>query len=410
MHRVTSPCIKEWGPKTQARLASDQELSIFNTSPDEVLYRSISPYIYYQPVDTAYTYILQYAWSATSFPMPYTSKLPLVLQKFAFVYGPSISHPTLQHAVCAIGASSLFGPDEVKVGGYTMRACQALRYRLSNPAEIDEGDLFASFLLAMDSAVAHRDQYKMHVQGFVSIMNHLHTTVKLKSYTLEQSWQTARDHLLFTLLYIRVRPSYFGPTVDEVVVYLCESSHKILGNGALKERLNYQRMDAKVASNSVQNISYICRQTGIWLVGCLLTFSKKNTCGVFRSYLISGLLSLDARPVLDFLNEEAGSTSARLECLPYKYEAGMSNVPFEVMDLISRHLLPLLLVVLNAPSEYEGRYSKAGIAAASSFSAFTRHFESIVLGLPSYNSESAQKAGEINLANHPVTDTSSTFY
>jgi hypothetical protein len=244
-------------------------------------------------------------------------------------------------------------------------------------------------------------------------MKHLHTTAKLNSYTLERSWQTAREHLLFTLLYIRVHPSYSALAVDKVIVHLCEYSYRILGSNALKERLSYQRMEAKVASNSVQNISYICQQAGIWLSGCLLAFGNRKKCGIFRSYLYSGLVSLDAGPVLDFLNKKVDSTLARIRCLPYKCEEGMFSVAFEAMDLISRHLLPLLLIVLNAPSVYQGRYSKVGIAAASSFSTFTRHFESIVLKMVSdavYNTKSVRKAAwvpeiEVNSANHPIIGT-----
>lgn len=179
--------------------------------------------------------------------------------------------------------------------------------------------------------------------------------------------------------------------------------------------MDYQRIDAKLASNSVQNTSYICRQLCIWLAGCLLVFAKTKECKIFGSYLSSCLLSLDAGPVLDLLNEEAYSTWTRVEHLPSTFEKGMSYVAFEVMNLISRNLLPLLFVVLNAPSICEGRRSKAGVSAAFSFSAFTRHFESIIFRMPSAGPHARktnwmEKSGEVGLGIHLITSTHSQLY
>src|SRR5579862_2303706 len=149
MNRISTPCVKEWGPKTIARSALGKRLSMYATTPDEApLPPSRAITVYDSAIELHEVQLLQIAYSRTFKHYRYVNRLMELFTKLAFVYGPSISHPSLRYAVCAYISSWSDIPTIPVSMEYSQRAVQALRRRLNEPTSVDEGDLFAVSLLA----------------------------------------------------------------------------------------------------------------------------------------------------------------------------------------------------------------------------------------------------------------------
>ena len=133
------------------------------------------------------------------------SPIPLsLLKEFAVVYGPFISHPSLQHAFCAYGTSFQQLPSEellLRQTEYTARARQMLIAKLDNPGMVDEGDLFASALLALCSEPGSYE-FDVYVGGFLKIMKCLHSLGgdSTNDYPLGHVWPAMRDGLVDYIL------------------------------------------------------------------------------------------------------------------------------------------------------------------------------------------------------------------
>ena len=82
-----------------------------------------------------------------------------LIPKFTLVYGNSISHPSLHHAIIlyCVGKFPEFS-DSRTITEQSQRARQALDRRLKRRDLLDEGDLFAAFFIALfNNSVDHED-------------------------------------------------------------------------------------------------------------------------------------------------------------------------------------------------------------------------------------------------------------
>jgi hypothetical protein len=91
------------------------------------------------------------------------------------VYGPTVNSQSLRKALL------IFSGMVTSAGSFGLREAENLQdaivvLRRKSPATFNEGDLFASFLLAF-SSWARPDQqaedYKAHLRGFIALLNHL---------------------------------------------------------------------------------------------------------------------------------------------------------------------------------------------------------------------------------------------
>jgi len=119
--------------------------------------------------------VLQFALSLTP-PHQYTGSLDVKLffRSVASVFGPFIDHPTLRHATLAYCTASYDIIDPLQHLRHATSACSALRRKLNDPTTLDEGDLFASFLLALWArASQHFGALASNMLGFTLIMKQL---------------------------------------------------------------------------------------------------------------------------------------------------------------------------------------------------------------------------------------------
>jgi len=99
---------------------------------------------------------------------------------FGSQYSPFINHASLRPALCALALcfKKRFLSDKVQIEGtpekYISQAQRSLIQKQSCPTTIDEGDLFAAFLLSFTQRrLDHR--FMIHCRGAISIMRHLLT-------------------------------------------------------------------------------------------------------------------------------------------------------------------------------------------------------------------------------------------
>src|ERR1700730_11987306 len=130
-HNTPNECIKIMGPKTEV-------LHSRSGGDDSFISRTVTAY------DPSITEGDQWILMGTKVLAsdPFHSFQPMFnfFEKLSLVYGPSISHPALRHAVCAFTCSRLPKHDFIRELEYTQLACNALGRRLQNPAVLDEGD------------------------------------------------------------------------------------------------------------------------------------------------------------------------------------------------------------------------------------------------------------------------------
>ena len=157
-----------------------------------------------------------------------------LIQKFASLYGASITHPTLHHAVCAYSAFSCSGPaesDSYSTEEFIRRTWAVLRQRLNNVPVLDEGDLFATCLLAMCEP-DEPDRFYVHLEGFISFVKFFFAKSQgdLSVYTLSAFWETGRDELVYSIWQSAIKPS----RKDRIVARLDKVVRKVVGNAAFR--------------------------------------------------------------------------------------------------------------------------------------------------------------------------------
>ena len=202
------------------------------------------------------------------------SRINLV-KTFAVVYGPLIQHSSLQHAICATIVNNSPISDDTPL--YVGRACKSLKLRLNDPNIIDEGDLFATALLAMLDWTSP-ERYETHVNGFLAIMRHLYSRSNdnSKSYQLGALWKTVRDMMLA----IAVEGNHVCADLPDFVVsvlHLSEESQEIC------EQIGQ-------TYGQPSGIAFVSD----WFAGCLETLAMQPNSVPFRSYILSCLANMKA--------------------------------------------------------------------------------------------------------------------
>ena len=206
-NNIASQCIKTWGPKKEKTKTLPNKVQPF-TRPSSPSLPPLtppkkSPSTYSPSLESTHIRILQHAYFE-GFNFSRTSQdltLLRLFHKFAFTYGPWISHDSLRHAIIALTISRQIVPSTpAKLATELAAARNALRRKLNNPKDVDEGDLFTAFLLAQCYLDSGEEEATIHVQGFLTIMRHLFFAAgkTVCAYTLGMFWRTARDEILST--------------------------------------------------------------------------------------------------------------------------------------------------------------------------------------------------------------------
>lgn len=125
--------------------------------------------------------------------------LAALLRKFRVIFGASISSLSLRHAMLAL-ADTLNPSTNLNTNrgeAHTANFCKALMTKTR--AQIDEGDLFAAFLLALDSCVRGEfSTFLIHLKGVAALLNELTKKASSEGYLIQlhMFWPLARDLLL----------------------------------------------------------------------------------------------------------------------------------------------------------------------------------------------------------------------
>lgn len=240
---ISEPCIKLWGPRTQATSARIKPISLHgpldvplqmavtNQMPIQLI--PSRPLSDYNPsFNSEDLRLLEWVYCNKLSPnVQGPTGIFTLIAKFASFYGASIAHPSLHHAVCAYSAFIYSGPEDdyLHADVFIQRACGVLKQRLNKLPVLDEGDLFVTCLLAM----CEPEEPFVHLQGFISFVKFLFEKSRgdLASYTLSAFWQAAGDELVYSIW-----RGYVEPSVKNcIIAQLSEAFQKVFGNTSFRK-------------------------------------------------------------------------------------------------------------------------------------------------------------------------------
>jgi len=152
--------------------ADGESTNDHDTAPFASLDLSRPVTVYDSSIDPMALHILQKAFESFTDPS-HEVFVHRLIPKFALIYGTSISHPSLQRAIvlyCAPMWNEFSSAD--KIAQLRRSACQALGRRLKRPDVLEEGDLFASFLVACHFYKSGSDE-QSYTKGFFAVARRL---------------------------------------------------------------------------------------------------------------------------------------------------------------------------------------------------------------------------------------------
>jgi hypothetical protein len=296
--------------------------------------------------------------------------------KFAFVYGQSIVHPSLHHAVCSyIGNWT----DSAGRSDHYERAIQAIRHKLDNPSSIDEGDLFAVALLGMSTACFCMDtEFRVHVQGFFALSQFLSDNVggNLAHYPMAVFWPMARDQLI--LHAYELESDKEASIIDNITQTLCRDPPETTGQEVFSTRQSYQSMlyNPTMFGFTVDGLLTTAWQQLLLLRACFKLAAKRDSGGSkYDSYIASVLAEVRAN--LHPFNEEQLMESFTMETPSDAERPAFLRYAAPILCLL---LCRLIIIVLEAPSINDGFHSTEGITATITVTSFILRVEDIVFG------------------------------
>jgi hypothetical protein len=218
------PCIKLWGPRKEQQLL----LSRVGTPAEAVIDPADEltlEWLYYKGIER--TGVIRDAH------MIFTRLLVSFAQYFVPIYGASITSLPFRHAL--ISCLRFIIPGENRHGQRVLESANRAIGVIGRKShsKMDEGDLFASALLAYQTYInltSSREEYSTHIKGFMSLLKLLSSRAdKNTSTVLGVFWPLARD-LLLDLSYEADNDEYFE------LAFLCR---EIMGAPNLEQRIRY---------------------------------------------------------------------------------------------------------------------------------------------------------------------------
>jgi hypothetical protein len=215
--KSAEPCVKIWGPKKQNQNTITTRIPLFevpqssDNNPVEETRRdnnvervsaqgkpSRTLTAYDSSIQAAEVHILERAYLGAAQDLPnddHFSNQLMVIRLLSCVYGQSIAHPSLRHAIvlfCRPIWSETFDVKDVELS--RLRVRRALGRRV-NTSMLDEGDIIATWLVACHYFYSgDRVEAMHHAVGFCALINHV---LKLgQGFTLGFLWRFLRILLI----------------------------------------------------------------------------------------------------------------------------------------------------------------------------------------------------------------------
>lgn len=340
--------------------------------------------IYDPSIDPEDVYILQSAYSEASNPTHPQQNVFRLFQKFSLVYGPSILHPSLRHTVVTFCMRWLpyLNHGFFEMDGRVQSARRALRHRLSDVTKIDEGDMFASFLLALHGIEGCKyNEAKIHVQGFINLMIHLYNKARkqLNFYPLSIFWRMARDEIILK--------AFKTSMLDGMDISVHELS-SVLGYTIIQERTRYQELLTGTRNDDPISVFITASYQQFSTLKNLLRTRKGPYWRIHTKYdsdfkLVLSNLQADFNRI-----DDDNIFESFTQILNKTWELG--NIDGDescrqardiVTGLVLRHLSRLLFIYLEAESGFQWRNSPARKKTASDFFVLIHRVHSAVRGL-----------------------------
>lgn len=297
------------------------------------------------------------------------------------VYTPSITHPGLRNIIIAHLMSSS-GSRESKYPtlleqGHVDITIRTLVQKLSHPSEIDEGDIFVSYLLAVWYINIDPTAINIHVQGLFAIMRHLSQRVGFTTSPMAPFWALLRDEILW--LTRRSNNCY----------RICQDFREILGPKTIQQRQTYE--------NELRTAAQFCRPNSKVFYGRTMNSSVHtfmDTARILDQHELSTQnplvesvlveLHIEHRLVEekrheDFLESELAPLQNGQYVKDYHVELTIIE---RLYELIFLHVCRLTIIALEATSIQQGLHStEATVSTTSLLSVLRRAREFVLAGI-----------------------------
>lgn len=330
---------------------------------------------YDQSIEPQHVHLLQYVYSDKFVESNGYEPFKFLFRYMAFFYTPSIEHVGLRHSILAYAAHHL-GTGASAL--HLQYAIQALGQKLTDPRNVDEGDLFVSCLLARCGSFAEEDREQMifaNLNGFVAIMKHLFMMVEgdIDRYPLAVLWPLARDEL-----------GSIEAEFDYPDLRFWDASCQILGlptfqqTNAYLEALSYGKID-EIPVDAIFPTFQITRLQNEAMRAFIKLETKRQQLEGFSPNTLPTSIPIkqlqdDHAPPSSYYQEAVAGlsstlkiTSIPLECMSAAENAKIRSETLTIIRMFQvvlvREFNRLLRTLLEAPSIVEGLISSDGIDA-----------------------------------------------
>ena len=290
-------------------------------------------------------------------------KLNVLARVLARIYGPAICHSGLRNMIIALlisksgtRASKYPTLSEQRHVDITLRE---LTHKLSNPSEIDEGDIFVSYMLAIWYGDIDSTAIEVHVQGLFAIMQHLSRKKTFSSSPMAPFWALLRDEILWL-----TRKS--GNCSK-----LCQDFRDIIGPKTIHQRQKYEN-ELRTAANlplSAEKVFY--GRSMYTSVHTMLESAKIiDQRQLFGDSLIESVL-VELQVEYQMVERKHHEDFLDLELSPLERGEYVENWKEEqtiigrLHDLIVLNVCRLAAISLEAASIQQGLRSPKGIAVVN---------------------------------------------
>lgn len=370
------------GPKTQSR----QELSLKTeawkklTPKTEVqkvkLRESISTYD--STIRSEDAYLLQYLYCNDTKTFCGSIKLDILARVLARVYGPSMTHRGLRHMIIALLMSNSKDPTITQCATYTQHqhvdiAYGVLRRRLANPVDVDEGDIFVAYMLALWSGQIDLAACETHINGVLAIMRHVSGKLgALADSCMAPFWAFLRDEIIWLT---RASNKSFR---------LCHEFRELLGPKTVQQRHSYEieLRGAMKTPSRFQNDKVLFGRSIYTSVHTLIHIATVINHRHYRRSDVQDALSESVLVELGvdqrIIEQQQHEKFLEIELKPLERGEYLPNWREEVKvvrrfhDLLVLHVCRIVKIVLEARSVQEGLSSIMGVREALSFISVTR--------------------------------------
>jgi hypothetical protein len=243
-------------------------------------------------------------------------------------------------------------------------AIRELSQKLSNPAEINESDVFVAYTLAIWSRNIDNAATEIHINGVIALMRHV--CERNSSSTMKPFWPLVRDDILWL-----TRKSHDSHR-------LCEDFRGILGPKTIQQRRTYEGELCSMAQSRLPDTKVLFGRSMhtsvhsmVELAGIVdqrsLSPNDRELDPIIESVLV------ELRVEQDIGEQKEHECWLERELTPLKSGGYVEDwrVEAEVIrryyDLVILHVCRLAIIALESSSIQEGLHSSDALVAYNSF-------------------------------------------